>query len=293
MKSDVVSPCMHIPRVLSALRSCAPDEVIWPLVAAAFRAPLIKRYPDVPVVFLLGQTGTFKTALAMVFQRFFLAPFYADKGFLGREPLAFFSTDKADVILWATDAARDMIVVIDDYAMWSSRKSANRQRAGAEKVLLGGGADDLRARCLILGTGDTCDFSPSVRRNLFLIELDTPRTCVAKRRPLPVAQRKSRRTEWGESCVNKTALGALQKMSEEGVLAGLMMDYVDWLAHFDDSLMHCPDASNLDMAGSLNLGTQYFFRWLRDRGATLDDAMEVEAISAVQRAGDLSAMVTG
>src|ERR1035441_8842007 len=86
--------------------SLAPDRITFPLLAAVYRAPLGSADFS---LFLTGQTGVFKTALAALCQQHFGAGLDAS-----RLPANFAST--APALQWLAFHAKDALLVVDDFA---------------------------------------------------------------------------------------------------------------------------------------------------------------------------------
>jgi hypothetical protein len=191
-------------RVLSA----APDRITIPLLAAVYRATLGK--VDFSV-FVAGQTGVFKSALAALCQQHFGAAM--DGSSL---PANFASTGNA--LEWLAFCAKDVLLVVDDFAPSGRGADAELQNI-AERLFRAagnhqgrsrmGGDGRLRAqklpRGLVLATGEEVPRGQSIRARLLIVEV-RPRD------------------------VDRATLSECQRAGREGHLAESMGAFVSWIA---------------------------------------------------------------
>jgi hypothetical protein len=188
--------------------SVAPDRISLPLQAAVYRAALGK--VDFSV-FVAGQTGVFKSALAALCQQHFGAAM--DGSSL---PANFASTGNA--LEWLAFYAKDALLVVDDFAPSGRGADAQLQNI-AERLFRAagnhqgrsrmGGDGRLRApklpRALILATGEEVPQGQSIRARLVIVEVRA-----------------------GD--VDRTALNECQCAGREGQLAESMGAFVSWIA---------------------------------------------------------------
>ena len=190
------------------LLSTAPDRISFPLLAGVYRAALGAVQFS---LFLSGNSGVFKTALAALAQQHFGAAM--DGSGL---PANFAST--ANALEGLAFAAKDALLVVDDFAPTGGsgdgpleylaerlfRAVGNSQ--GRHRL---GGDGRLRVppapRALVLGTGEAVPPGQSIRARLLIVEVSA-----------------------GE--VERTALSACQRAGQEGLLAAAMGAFVVWLA---------------------------------------------------------------
>ena len=115
--------------------SLAPDRITFPLLAAVYRAPLGR--VDFSL-FLTGQTGVFKTALAALCQQHFGAALDAS-----RLPANFAST--APALQWLAFHAKDALLVVDDFAP-TGRNSDSQLQSVSEGLFRAAGNQQGRSR---------------------------------------------------------------------------------------------------------------------------------------------------
>jgi hypothetical protein len=191
-------------RILSA----APVRITWPLLAAAYRAPLGKADFS---LFLAGRSGVFKTALAALCQQHFGAEM--DARVL---PAHFGST--ANSLEELVFKAKDALLVVDDFVpageaddcrMYATaerlfRAAGNRQGRG--RMSGGGRLRPTRPpRALVLATGEQVPRGRSLRARLLIVEV----------RP-------------GE--VDRSVLSECQDAARQGQFAAAMAAYLSWIA---------------------------------------------------------------
>ena len=253
-------------RASLGLLDLGPDRITIPLLGTVYRAPL---GPADLSLFLAGVTGTFKTELAALIQQHFGA------GFLARAlPANWTSTENALEAL--AFAAKDMVMVVDDYAPVGSSTDRQRLHRAADRLFRnagnGAGRQRLRSdtshrppkppRCVYVVTGE--DIPPGQSLNARLVVLDVSPG------------------DLGPQGYNPR-LAACQRDAAAGRYAAAMAGYVQWLA----GRFQCrPDALHSDLArarealltagghprtaynlAELLLGWWHFLAYARDAGA--------------------------
>ncbi|MCC7169648.1 MAG: DUF3854 domain-containing protein [Planctomycetes bacterium] len=162
-------------RAVLALRELGPARIVLLLLAAVIRAI----FGNVPFsVHLVGKTGTFKSAIAGVYQAFFGA------GFDGENlPGSWSSTGNAVETL--AFLAKDMVFVVDDFAPAGARNDVQRMHRDADRIFRAQGNQQGRARLdskaqlrqprpprgLIISTGEDTPTGHSIRARLVVIEV--------------------------------------------------------------------------------------------------------------------------
>jgi hypothetical protein len=154
--------------------SVAPDRISFPLLASVYRAAL----GNVDFsVFLTGQTGVFKTALAALSQQHFGAAMDA-----ANLPGNFASTGNA--LEGMAFYAKDALLVVDDFAPTGRHDDGELHRT-AERLIRGAGNRQGRSRLtgngrlsspkpprtLVLATGEQLPPGQSIRARLLVVEL--------------------------------------------------------------------------------------------------------------------------
>ena len=227
---QVRAPQAHDELVASArasLRflSVAPDRISFPLLAAVYRAPFGKLDFS---IFLAGETGTFKTALAAVCQQHFGAEM--DASCL---PANFASTANALESLAFT--AKDALMVVDDFVPMGGdnvlqslaerlfRAAGNRQ--GRNRM---GGGGRLRSpqmpRALLLATGEEVPRGQSLRARLLIVDIE---------------QRE----------VDRDALNECQHDAQQGCLSSAMGGFLAWMASRYEELQRLFEARTKELRG--------------------------------------------
>jgi hypothetical protein len=164
----------QVSAVRASLRclSVAPDRISVPLLAAVYRASLGK--VDFSL-FLTGQTGTFKTALAALCQQHFGAAMDAS-----RLPANFASTGNALEEL--AFSAKDALLVVDDFVL-SGGPGDGALQGLAERLFRAAGNHQGRSRMrgdgrvhaphpsrgLVLATGEEVPRGQSIRARLLMV----------------------------------------------------------------------------------------------------------------------------
>jgi hypothetical protein len=248
-------------------------HVVVPLLASVYRAPL-GACDSSP--WLAGPSGTFKSETAALGEQHFGPAM--DRPHL---PGSWSSTDNALEAL--AFAAKDALLVIDDFAPLGSSVDLQRLHAKADRIIRaqgnGSGRQRLRGdgtfrgnrppRGLIVSTGEDVLKGHSARARLFIIEL-------------------------AEGDIDPVELSRCQADAREGHYARAMAGFIRWLASegrilrvqkeiADDvaALRQQAEASTMhrrtpDAIANLALGLRYFLEFARDVGAVNDaDAQQL------------------
>jgi len=192
-------------RILDA----APDRITAPLLAAAYRAPL--GAADF-ALHITGETGAMKTTLAALAQQHFGCTMDA-----AGLPAHWSST--ANALEEVAFAAKDAVLVVDDFAPSGSAQDVQRLHREADRLFRAAGnqagRQRMRAdttlrperppRALIVSTGEEVPRAHSVRARTLLVEL--------------------RRGGVEQEC-----LTVCQQAAARGACARAMAGYVRWLA---------------------------------------------------------------
>jgi hypothetical protein len=186
--------------------SLAPDRITFPLFAAVYRAPFGK--VDFSV-FITGQTGTFKTALAALCQQHFGAEMDASA-----LPANFAST--ANALEGLAFTAKDALLVVDDFVPAGSdtalqsmaerlfRAAGNGQ--GRSRMRGNGGLRPPQPpRALLLATGEEVPRGQSLRARLLIVDV-------------------------GPGGVDRRLLNECQNAGRQGLLAAAMGAFITWIA---------------------------------------------------------------
>ncbi len=196
----------HVKSVLS-LTKLGPPEVMYPLVAGAFRAVLGKPNHG---MWLVGQTGIYKSEVASLIQRFFGAGMDASN-----LPGSWSSTDNA--LEQQAYRLKDSLFVVDDWKVSPQTREAMERKADRLFRGLGNnqGRGRLRAdltsrptwypRSLVLSTGEQAPEGASLLARLFVISLKA-----------------------GD--IASGDLTECQKAASGGEYAAVMRDFIEWLA---------------------------------------------------------------
>jgi len=266
-------PGTHADRKAAVLASLklfelGPSHVSFPLHAATYRAVL--GGADFSI-FVVGQTGAFKSELAALEQQHFGAAM--DRLHL---PANWASTANAiEMIAFST---KDALVTVDDFAPQGSVTDINRIHGNADRVFRGVGNQAGRARMdsntrlrepkpprgLVVATGEDLPRGHSVRARLLIVEVSK-----------------------GE--ITSRKLAESQAQAKAGVYAEAMGSYIRWLAaDWEGRLARFKDqvellrrelvnlgghARTLELIANLQAGVETF----------LDFAVECEAIDVEDR----------
>lgn len=257
-----------------AILDVAPDAVTVPVLASAYRAPLL--LPPDGSVFLAGRTGEGKSQLTALAQQHF-GPAMDGQHLPGSWGSTGNSLAELAFLLAGT------LFTVDDYVPTGSSADVAKLRRTAEQLLRGAangaGRDRLDAtatlraarppRAQILATGEDIPPGQSLRGRMFIVEL-------------------------AKGTLNWQTLGMHQQRGADGTYALAMAGYVRWLAgHLDGGKLTAAGLGDErvklrakatgtgqhrrtpDMIASLALGWQ---TWL-------DYAADLEAITHDQRDG--------
>jgi len=252
-------------RTSLGLLDLGPLTVTAPVLGAVYRAPLSEPSPVDFALHLTGPTGAFKTELAALAQAHF------GYAFNGRRLPASWA-DTANMLEKKAFVAKDMVLVVDDFAPAGTTADTQRLHRDADRLFRAAGNRSGRARMradggsrptyyprgLIISTGEDVPSGQSLRARLLVLEL-TP----------------------GEIPVDRLSAG--QADAASGLLAAAMAAYLGWLAQQIDQLKESlpnrqralrdalvKDAQHRrtpDIAASLILGWEIFLRFAEETGA--------------------------
>jgi hypothetical protein len=198
-------------RASLALLNLAPDHLTCPLFAALWRAACGLEVPDFSI-HLVGQSGKFKTELGALIEQHF-GPEMSARNL----PASWSSTENALEAL--AFAAKDAILVIDDYVPKGPEREVQRLHAKAERVLRAQGNSSGRQRMrvdgtlrvprpprgLILSTGEDTPPGQSLRGRILILEV-------------------------GPRDISPQRLSACQRDAANGLYASAMAGFLKWLA---------------------------------------------------------------
>jgi hypothetical protein len=191
------------------LLDLAPDRLTVPILGGIYRSAIDRADFGIHVA---GPTGTYKTELAALAQQHY------GPGMDSRNlPASWSSTDNA--LEGLCFAAKDALLVIDDFAPPASLAEAQRLHAKSERLFRAQGNNSGRQRMrpdgtlrptrsprgLILSTGEDTPTGQSIRARLEVLEVSA-----------------------GE--INTERLSACQRDASAGLLAQSMSAFVAWLA---------------------------------------------------------------
>jgi len=186
-----------------------PDTVILPLLATTFRVVL---GPCDFAIHIAGRTGVFKSELAAIIQQHFGA------GFDARHlPASWSST--ANQLEMLASAAKDMVLVVDDFAPSGSSTDVRLLQAKAERLIRAQGNRSGRGRLtsagrmreprpprgIILSTGEDVPAGHSIRARLLIVELK-------------------------DGDIAPAALSEAQQLACDGTCTHVMAAFIKWLA---------------------------------------------------------------
>jgi hypothetical protein len=194
---------------LDLLRKLVPDRVIFPLLAAVYRAVL----PGVDyALHLAGRTGVFKTELAALAQQHYGA------GMDARHlPASWSSTGNA--LEGLAFVARDAILVVDDFAPVGNAVDVNRYHREADRLIRAQGNRSGRQRLRPDGTPRP---AKPPRGTILTTGEDIPKGHSLQARLLVV--------EVGRGDVQADRLTKCQRDAAAGRYATALTGYVQWLA---------------------------------------------------------------
>lgn len=250
----------------------APPEVAYPLLCAAYRAPLSAASRADFSVHVTGPTGTFKTEATALCQAHY------GRSFNGRNlPANWTSTE--NTLEKQAFASKDAILTVDDFAPGGTTYDVAKLHRTADRLLRGQGNRAGRGRMrpdgslrpvyhprgLIVSSGEDTPRGHSLRARTAVLELEP-------------------------DAVDLPVLTELQTMSAEGLLAASMAGYVRHLAGMMDDLKEVlPDrqreirasaagagghARTPDIVASLALGFEAFLEFALKAGAVTDERAE-------------------
>jgi hypothetical protein len=249
-------------RASAAVLDLGPERIMVPLLGCGYRAVL--GGADFSA-HLAGPTGVFKSELATLAQQHFGA------GFDARHlPGSWSST--ANALEALEFIAKDMVVVVDDYAPTGSTSDIGRLHQAADRVFRGAGNRSSRMRmaadgtlrpprpprCTVLSTGEDVPPGQSLRARVSIIEI-------------------------GRNDIDVGRLTQCQNDAAAGLYAQAMAAYLHWLApqyaqvqatlrtklealrdQYADADAHRRTPGVL---ADLGLGWQYFLRFAEEAGA--------------------------
>jgi hypothetical protein len=252
------------------LLELGPPPVMFALLATIYRAPLGSS--DL-TTFIVGQTGSLKTAVAAVAQQHFGAELDAQ-----HLPLSF--TDTANSLEGQLFLLKDVLAVIDDFAPGGTRTDVQRSHRDADRVFRSAanrqGRRRMRAdttirpakppRAAILATGEDLPQGHSLRARTYAIQTDP-------------------------GMIDAERLTELQHAAADGTLSAAMAGYVQYLARayttVRDGLKEeladlrviargrTAHRRSVDGAASLLLGLWYFLEYAETSGA-IDDTQRLD-----------------
>jgi hypothetical protein len=192
-----------------SLLDLGPDHIMFPLLAAAFRATL----GDADfALHVAGATGVFKTEIVALFQSFF------GKDLNARNlPGSWSSTENAIEALGFL--AKDVLLVVDDFAPHGTSHDIHRFHKKADRVIRSQGNKSGRSRCrsdgtiiksmaprcLFLSTGEDIPAGQSLRARMLILELS-------------------------DGDIAKERLTECQLASHEGLYAATTAGFLQWTA---------------------------------------------------------------
>jgi hypothetical protein len=253
---------------LGLLDGLAPDGVVFPVLASVYRAVL--GGADY-ALWVAGPTGAQKSELAALAQQHFGPTMTRN-----RLPGNWSSTDNA--LEGLAFAAKDALLVVDDFAPSAGRTDADRQQRTAERLIRGqgnhAGRQRMRAdgslrppkppRCLVLATGEDVPKTQSI----------TARLCV-------VAVRRGDVNLVRLSACQRDAAGGSYSAGLAGFAAWLAPQYATVKARLDAERVElrdrfvgrCPHARTPDTVANLLIGLRYL----------LDFAEAIGVVTASER----------
>jgi hypothetical protein len=193
----------------------APLHITLPGLAATYRSVLAAS--DL-AIFFVGRTGVFKTQYAALLQAHFGSGFDATT-----LPANWSSTENA--LEWLAHAAKDALLVVDDYAPYGSSKAVQTMEAKAERLLRAQGNNSGRQRQttelnvrpamppsgLILSTGEDSPRGHSIHARILTISL-------------------------APGDVDVALLSKCQMQARQGIFAQSMAGFLRWMAPQHETL---------------------------------------------------------
>lgn len=170
-----------------SLLDLGPLSVMVPLLGATYLAPLASIIDPDFTVFLIGQTGSFKSELLALAQQHFGAGF-------NRKSLPSNWSATENSIEMRASLMKDVICVIDDYAPQPSQNAQKELERKAERILRGIGNRSARGRLrsdltqrpervprgLIMSSGEDLPPGQSIRARMAIVQVDKAHIDIAK-----------------------------------------------------------------------------------------------------------------
>jgi len=252
------------------LLKLGPAEIVFPLLAASYRAVLGEADFAIHVA---GETGAFKSELAALCQQHFGAD-------LNRLHLPGSWSSTGNAIEALAFQAKDTLLVVDDFAPQGSGADISRYHSTADRVFRAAGNRSGRSRldataklqhckpprCLILSTGEDVPRGHSIRARMLILEIS-------------------------KGTIDVQTLTECQAAARQGLFAEIMGAFVRWLAceyeakrilfnarvahHRVRALGNPAHARTPEIAASLQAGFDLFLEFCADSkvldGATCDE----------------------
>jgi hypothetical protein len=250
------------------LLDLAPERITFPLMAGVYRAVL----GDCDFsLHLAGPTGNYKSELAALCQQHFGAA-------MVRKELPGNWSSTGNSLEGIAFAAKDTLLVVDDFAPSGSSNDVARYHREAERLFRAqgnhAGRQRMRAdgairpekppRGLVLSTGEDVPRGQSVRARLFVLEV-------------------------GPGNVNLQNLTACQRDAASGKYTHALAGFIQWLARPYESLKAglCDEVAKLrsqalarhhartpEIVANLAVGWRYFLAFAREAGALSKEEAE-------------------
>jgi hypothetical protein len=202
------------------LLDVGPDTITLPLVSSVYRAPL---GPSDFSVHFWGRSGVFKTAVCAVGQQHFGAQFHARQ-----VPLSWFDT--ANYIGEVCFAAKDALLLVDDYTPTGARADIERYHKAGDRVFRSQGNAAGRGR---MGRDGSLRLSKPPRGLLISTGEEIPNGFSVRARMLAV--------EVPKNAICPSYLSDCQKDADAGRYAEAMASYVKWIAiHYAETVKTLP-----------------------------------------------------
>ena len=256
-----------------ALAGIAPDKVMVPVLAAAYRAPL--PLPPDCAVWLFGRSGTLKTAITALAQQHY-GPSMDAHGLPGNW------TSTANALEAQAFTLDSALYTVDDYSPDATKTDAQRRTATADRLIRGSANHSGRGRLRPDGT----QRAPKPPRAQVLTSAeDVPPGVESMRARAFVA-------EISPGDVSLPRLTAAQAIAGDGTFAVAIAGYAQWLARRYDADNGLPRALSDERArlrdsaraeghpryalniGSLALGWHEFLSFAADIGAITSEERE-------------------
>lgn len=191
------------------LRDALPPRIVYPMLAAAFRAPLGSSGFSLGV---FGHTGYGKTVCSALFQQFFGPE-------MDSEHLAAGWVSTPNALEAIAFSAKDVLLVIDDFVPQGSVTDIQQQHGGADRLLRGQANHTGRSRMnpdsslqqqmaprgLIITTGEEVPSGQSLQARMVIIQ-------------------------FGKDDMNWNAVSGCQADARRGLFAQVMAGYIRYLA---------------------------------------------------------------